>query len=121
MIQKIRQIGVQVKNLDRAIRFYKESLGLPLLFQAENLAFMECNGIRLLLSPPEKEEFTHASSIIYYQVENIKESYNELSRKEVSFLDEPHLVAKIGATETWMSFFHDTEGNTLALMSEIEV
>ncbi|MEH7273557.1 VOC family protein [Neobacillus vireti] len=120
-IQKIGQIGVPVKDLERAIQFYKEKLGLPLLFTAGNLAFFESNGTRLLLSLPENEEFAKASSILYFQVEDIYASYEELSSKEVTFIDEPHLIAKMGQTETWMAFFKDDEGNTHALMSEIQV
>ncbi|MEH7179229.1 VOC family protein [Neobacillus vireti] len=120
-IQKIGQIGVPVKDLERAIQFYKEKLGLPLLFTAGNLAFFESNGTRLLLSLPENEEFAKASSILYFQVEDIYASYEELSSKEVTFIDEPHLIAKMGQTETWMAFFKDDEGNTHALMSEFQV
>ncbi|MBY0123370.1 VOC family protein [Bacillus sp. S/N-304-OC-R1] len=118
-IQKVGQVGVPVKDLDRAICFYRDILGLDLLFQAGNLAFFDCNGLRLLLSPPEKDEFAHSSSIIYYQVEHIHETYEELKKKGVSFIDEPHFIAKVGETETWMAFFQDQEGNTHALMSEL--
>lgn len=120
-IQKVGQIGVPVKNLDTAIHFYKEKLGLPLLFNTDTMAFFECNGLRLLLSLPEKEEFAHKSSVIYFQVKDIKEAYVELMNKGVTFIDEPHMIAKMGQTETWMTFFKDTEDNTHALMSEVEV
>jgi methylmalonyl-CoA/ethylmalonyl-CoA epimerase len=119
-IQKIGQIAVPVKNFDQAVNFYQEILGLPLLFTSNGLAFFDCNGLRLLLSVPESEEFAKASSFIYFQVENIKEVYEDLLGKEVNFIDEPHLVAKMGQTETWMAFFKDSEGNTQALMSEFE-
>ncbi|MGX6443935.1 VOC family protein [Neobacillus sp. K501] len=120
-IQKVGQIGIPVKNLEQAIDFYKNKLGLTLLFNTDNMAFLECEGLRLLLSLPEKEEFAHSSSVIYFQVENIKDTYEDLIAKEVTFIDEPHVVAKMGQTETWMTFFKDTEGNTHALMSEVEV
>ena len=121
MIQKVGQIGVPVKNLNKAIPFYKDVLGLSLLFNTDSMAFFECNGLRLLLSLPEKEEFAYSSSVIYFQVENINELYENLVTKEVVFIDKPHIVAKIGQVETWMTFFKDTEGNTLALMSEVLV
>ncbi len=35
------------------------------------------------------------------------------------FDDEPHLIAKMPDHELWMAFFHDTEGNMLALMCEV--
>ncbi|MCM3694037.1 VOC family protein [Neobacillus niacini] len=120
-IQKVGQIAVPIKNLDRAVLFYKELLGLPHLFSSNGLAFFDCNGLRLLLSVPENEEFAQSSSVIYFQVENIHASYEELLNKEITFIDEPHLIAKMGQTETWMAFFKDSEDNTHALMSEFEV
>ena len=78
MIQKVGQIGVPVKVLDRAIQFYKDKLGLSLLFNTDSMAFFECNGLRLLLSLPEKDEFAYSSSVVYFQVENIKAIYETL-------------------------------------------
>jgi predicted enzyme related to lactoylglutathione lyase len=119
-IQKIGQIGLPIKDLERAISFYKDLVGLQLLFNTDSMAFFDCNGIRLLLSLPEKEEFAHSSSVIYFQVEDIKEKYEELKTKDVLFIDEPHIVAKMGQTETWMTFFKDSEENIHALMSEVQ-
>ena len=120
-IQRIGQIAVPVKNIERATEFYKEVLGLPLLFNTESMAFFDCNGQRLLLSLPEKNEYANSSSVIYFQVEDIKKSVEKLIEKGVSFIDQPHVVAKMGNTETWMTFFNDTEGNTHALMCEVQI
>jgi methylmalonyl-CoA/ethylmalonyl-CoA epimerase len=120
IIQKIGQIGVPVKDLNRALDFYKEKLGLSLLFNTNSMAFFECNGLRLMLTLPEKKEFALSSSVIYFEVNNIKDTYERLLGKEVTFIDEPHVVAKMGQTETWMIFFQDTEDNTHALLSEVE-
>lgn len=119
-IEKIGQVAVPVNDLDQAVQFYEEVLGLPLLFNTGTLAFFDCGGVRLLLSLPEKEEFAHSSSILYFQVSRIHEAYEEMKRKGVSFIDEPHVVAKMEQTETWMTFFTDTQGNTHALISEID-
>ncbi|QTC40709.1 VOC family protein [Bacillus sp. V3] len=121
LIEKVGQIGIPVKDLDRALRFYKETLGLPLLFNTDRMAFLESGGLRLMLSLPEKEEFAHSSSVLYFQVKNIKETYEHLSGKEVQFIGEPHVVAKMEQTETWMVFFKDTEGNTHAFLSEEQI
>ncbi len=117
-LKSIDQIGVPVKNIHRAISFYKDLLGLRLLFNTDTMAFFDCDGIRLLLSLPEKEQFTIASSVLYFRVDDIITSYKQFKEKGISFTDEPHVVAKMGSTETWMAFFNDTEGNTHALMSE---
>ncbi len=92
---------------------------MPLLFNTESMAFLDCGGLRLMLSLPEQEEYAHASSVLYFQVEQIQSAYEELSGKGVPFIGKPHVVAKMGDTETWMAFFKDTENNTHALMSEV--
>ncbi|MEC1451526.1 VOC family protein [Bacillus haynesii] len=120
-IEKVGQIGVPVQDLERASAFYQDVLGLSLLFRTDRVAFFECGGLRLLLSLPEKDEFAHASSIIYFQVEDLPAVYNEIATKGVSFPIEPYVAAKIEQTETWMAFFKDTEGNTLALISEVQI
>lgn len=120
-VQRVGQISVPVKDLSRALDFYKEKLGLSLLFNTESMAFFDCNGLRLMLSLPEKDEFAHSSSVIYFQVANIQETYERLVGQGVTFIDEPHVVVKMGQTETWMVFFKDTEDNTHAFLSEIQI
>ena len=120
-LKSIGQIGIPAKDINRAILFYKDLLELPLLFNTDTMAFFDCEGIRLMLSLPEKEQFTNASSVLYFQVDDITASYSQMKEKGVSFIDKPHVVAKMDSTETWMVFFNDTEGNTHALMSEVAV
>lgn len=120
-ITKIGQIGVPAKNIERATAFYKDQLGLQLLFTTDTMAFFDCNGVRLFISLPEKEEFSHSSSILYFHVEDIQQTYEEYKEKGIVFIDEPHVVAKMGQTETWMVFFKDTEDNMHGLMSEVVV
>ncbi|MGM9987921.1 MAG: VOC family protein [Bacillaceae bacterium] len=120
-IKKIKQVGVPIKNLERAIIFYRDVLGINLLFNTNNMAFFECDGLRLLLSLPEKDTFEYASSVIYFQVENIITAYEEYSQKGILFIDKPHVIAKMNNIETWMVFFKDTEENTHALISEVTI
>ncbi|MGV2939374.1 VOC family protein [Mesobacillus sp. LC4] len=120
-IQKVGQIGIPVKNIERATAFYQEKLGLPLMFNTDTMAFFDCEGVRLLLTLPENDQFAHLSSVIYFQVADIKAKYEELLSCGVQFIGEPHVVAKIGDTETWMVFFKDSEENTHAFMSEVSV
>lgn len=118
LIQQIKQIYIPVKELDRAVRFYQDTLELSFLFQAGELAFFDCGGVRLMLSLPENEDFAKSGPILYLSVESIDDAYAQLQHQGVSFIDEPHLVAKMDATETWMSFFRDSEDNIMALLAE---
>ena len=120
-IDSIKQIGIPVKDISRAIKFYQEQLQLPLLFQTDSMAFFNCNGIRLFLSLPEKEAYAGASSVLYFNTNDIESTYAVMKNNGVHFIDIPHVVAKMGNTETWMTFFKDTEENTHALISDVEL
>ncbi|MFJ7827967.1 VOC family protein [Psychrobacillus sp. NPDC096623] len=115
---KLGQVAVNVENVERAVAFYKDVIQLPLLFEMDSLAFFQCGETRLILSRPESEEFNHPSSVLYFQVDNLTSEVSRMKNAGSTFIDEPHMVAKVGDTETWMAFFKDSEGNTLALMNE---
>ena len=118
-LSRIGQIAMNARDLDRAVAFYRDTLGLPLLFTAPlRLAFFDCAGIRLLLDVPEDEAFDHPGSILYFAVDDIRQSHQSLASRGVRFRSEPHLIARLADREVWMAFFDDTEGNTLALMGE---
>lgn len=119
-IKGIGQVSIRVHNMEVATRFYQETLGLNMLFQITNMAFFECNGIRIILSIPEGPEFDHPSSV-YFNVDNISSAYDTLINRNVQFLSKPHKIAEMGQTETWMAFFHDPDQNVHALMSEVPV
>jgi methylmalonyl-CoA/ethylmalonyl-CoA epimerase len=118
-VSGIGQIAVRVHDLPRAVRFYREVLGLPFLFEVPNLAFFDAGGVRLMLSLPEGAEFDHPGSVIYYRVADIHAAAARLRDHGASAVDQPHLVARMPDHELWMAFFRDSEGNTLALMSEV--
>jgi methylmalonyl-CoA/ethylmalonyl-CoA epimerase len=118
-LSRIGQIAMNARDLERAIAFYRDTLGIPFLFKAPPaLAFFDCAGVRLLLDKPQDEEFAHPGSILYFAVDDIRAMHALLVSRGVSFRREPHLIARLPDREVWMAFFDDTEGNTLALMSE---
>ena len=118
-LDKIGQIAINVKDIGRAVQFYRDTLGMKFLFEVPNLAFFDCGGVRLMLGVAEKPEHDHPGSVIYYKVPDLNASYAALKRRGVDFIDEPHLIAKMPDHDLWMAFFHDSEDNTLAMMSEV--
>lgn len=118
-ISRIGQISIVVHDVDRATAFYRDRLGLRLLFTVGGMAFFDCGGIRLMLSRAEKPEFDHPSSILYFTVPDIAAAHRQMLASGVRFEDEPHLLAKMPTYDLWMTFFRDSEENFLALMSEV--
>ncbi len=118
-ITRLGQIAVPVHDVGRTTAFYRDVLGLSFLFAAGQLAFFDCGGVRLMLDKPEKAEFDHPSSILYFAVPDIQAAYRRLVGAGIAIVEEPRVVAPMADHDLWMSFFRDTEGNVMALMSEV--
>src|SRR5262245_13583268 len=118
MLGPLGQISMNAHDIDRATTFYADTLGVKLLFRAGKMSFFDCGGVRLMLSIPETAEYDHPGSVLYFKVNDIEAAHRELAGRSVAFLGDPHLIAKMPDHELWMAFFKDTEGNTLALMTE---
>lgn len=118
-LAQIGQIAITVQNLERAVAFYRDKLGMQFLFTASTLAFFDCAGTRLMLSTPEPGQAHSGNSIIYFTVPDIGAAYGKLTERGVSFDDQPHVIANMGSYDLWMAFLRDSEHNLLALMSEV--
>ena len=116
-LDKIGQIAILVKDVSRATEFYRDKLAMKHLFSAGNLAFFDCGGVRLMLDKPEKVEA--GTSIIYFNVPEIHQAHEQMKARGVEFVDQPHLIARLPDHDLWMTFFRDSEGNLLGLMSEV--
>lgn len=112
----IGQIAINVKDLPRAVQFYRDVLGIPFMFEAPpSLAFFRAGDISLMLGSAESPEFDHPSSVLYFNSDDILHSHTALKERGVNFRDEPHRIHTAGNRELWMSFFDDSEGNILAI------
>lgn len=119
-LSAIGQIAVNAHDIDRATAFYRDKLGMKLLFTVPpKMAFFDCAGVRLMLSLPDRPEFDHPSSIIYFNVDDIQIASRTLAERGVTFEEQPAFVANMGTYDLWMAAFRDSENNLLAMMSNV--
>jgi methylmalonyl-CoA/ethylmalonyl-CoA epimerase len=118
-ITDVGQVAINVHDVQRAIGFYRDVLGLPLLFEIPNAAFFQAGAVRLYLAMPEKPEYDHPASILYYKVPDIHAAFEAIRSAGAQVEGEPRMIARMPDHELWMAFFRDTEGNVAALMSEV--
>jgi len=119
-LSKIRQVSMNARDLPRAVAFYRDRLGMRHLFDAgPTMSFFDCAGVRLMLAVADKPEFDHPGSILYFAVDDIRATHEALAARGVAFREAPNLVARLPDREVWMAFLSDSEGNTLAITSEV--
>jgi len=118
-LAKIGQIAIPVTDIDRAVAFYRDVLGMKFLFQAPpGLGFFDCGGVRLMLDLPAREQ-AGRGGVIYYKVDDLQAAFETLSKRGVSVEARPHLIARMPDHELWMAFFRDPDKNAFALMAEV--
>lgn len=117
VVTGLGQVHVSVEDLARATGFYRDVLGLEEVLRADGMAFFDCGGVRLYLSPPEGGSSLH-TSILYLRVDDIDAAVERLAGLGVAFDTDPHLVHTGPDYALWLAFFHDSEGNQLAIMEE---
>jgi methylmalonyl-CoA/ethylmalonyl-CoA epimerase len=118
-ISSIGQISIIAHDTSRATAFYRDVLGLPLLFTAGNMAFFDCGGVRLMLGPASSPELDHPSSILYFRVPDINAAHRRLVELGVKIEAPPRLIAPMKTYDLWMVAFSDPDGNIMELMSEV--
>jgi len=116
----IGQISRQVRDIDAAVTWYRDVLGLSHLFTFGTLAFFDCHGVRLFLSAGEKEAGEPGDSVLYFRTPDIEAAHRRLADRGVIFRGAPHLIHRHeSGLEEWMAFFEDLDGKILALMSQV--
>jgi methylmalonyl-CoA/ethylmalonyl-CoA epimerase len=118
-VSGVGQLAIPVADLERSLQFYRDVLGLRFLFQAPpGLAFLDCGGVRLMLSRAQEDEATPPAGVVYYRVSDLNAAYEALRQRGAKFVDEPHLIARMSDHELWMVFLRDPDGHLLGLMEE---
>lgn len=115
----IGQIAITVSDVDKALAFYRDSLGLEFLFSAgSGLAFLNAGGVRLMLSTPQGAGTIGGNSILYFRVSDIHAVHSAVVGRGARSEREPQLAAKMPDHELWTSFLRDPDGNLVGIMEE---
>jgi len=115
----VGQIAIPVTDLERAVIFYRDVLGLHFLFRAPpGPAFPQCGEVGLMLGQRSPGAEEGKVGVVYYRVPDLDLAYATLRDRGARFVDEPHRIARLGDHELWMVFLRDPDEHLLALMAE---
>lgn len=118
-IEGIRQVAVVVSDVDTALHFYRDVLGLQFLFRpAPTLAFLAAGGVRVMLSTPQGSGAIGANSTLYFQVQDIESAHAEFVARGATNERAPQLAAKMPDHELWIGFLRDPDGNLVGVLEE---
>jgi predicted enzyme related to lactoylglutathione lyase len=115
------QVNMPVRDLPKAVAFYRDVLRLPLHVERPGLAFFSAGSVRLLVEGVAEEggRYAHPGSVLYFPVADIQQAYRELQARGVQFVEGPSMVSASASEETWMAFFDDGDWNTHAIVARV--
>jgi predicted enzyme related to lactoylglutathione lyase len=115
----VGQIHISVTDLDRAIEFYRDVLGIPMMFRVPDrpMAFFKSGEVRIYVGIPESPAY-RSSVMVYFTADDIDAEYDRLAAAGVAMAEKPHIVYQDDQRQMWLAFFKDPDGQNLALMQE---
>ena len=113
-LSKASIVILAVTNLNRAVEFYRDVLGLKLTGTNEDFAFFDAGGFTLALrgDRPESEPADLTSVEIAFAVEHVKSAHRALRALGVDFKREPRIITGT----TWATDFRDPDGHVLSIV-----
>jgi methylmalonyl-CoA/ethylmalonyl-CoA epimerase len=114
----LAQVAVTFHDVPGAVAWYRDVLGLPLMFETNGMAFFAMGDVRLMMTKPEQPEHDHPASVLYFKVPDIEAAYTALGARGAVFEDQPHVVGKMGNTEIWMCLLRDKERHLIGITEE---
>jgi catechol 2,3-dioxygenase-like lactoylglutathione lyase family enzyme len=113
MIKNVWSITFHVSNLEKAAKFYEETLGLEKKYEYSSYVGFECGGVEIGLAPKiiEGQKVSPVSPSVQFLVDDVEKVYRELKNKGVNFIKELHEEPWGGKQAT----FTDLDGNVLEI------
>jgi methylmalonyl-CoA/ethylmalonyl-CoA epimerase len=117
----LMQVGLTCRDLETAKTFYRDVLGLPLLFEVSGMLFFQLDGLRLMVGLEHTKGQPIGGSILYFDAPDIHTLGPVLEAKGVKFAGPAHVLQKTGTHELMLRPFYDPDGNALALMGMVPI
>lgn len=111
---RLHAVMLGVRDVDASVAFYTEKLGLTPCGRFEDFAFVEVSGSMLLLSGQLAQARPPAGPApveIVFGVDGVRDAYDRLRARGVTFLNEPHSID--GTND--VANFEDPDGHLLSL------
>lgn len=121
-ITGLAQVALTVTDLERAVAFYRDVLGLTFLFAAPpSLAFLQCGPTRIMLNGNPEGTTPAGGPILYYAVGDIQAAFAAVTARGAPVKEAPKAIARVGGREVWLGFTEDPDGHAVGLMSEVHI
>lgn len=115
-LSKLAQIALSSRDVPKATAFYRDVLGLKLMFEVSGMAFFDAGGTRLMIGPAHHQGALQNNAYVYFDAGDWYETEAALIKRGLKFDREAEVVQRAEGKEHALRFFKDPDGNALAIM-----
>src|SRR5262245_12472886 len=112
--RKLVQVALTTRDPERSRAFYRDVLGLQLLFAVTNMTFYQLGDLRLMVGV--EPSMAPGGSVLYIDAPDIDTLGTELEQRGVRFGGGVTVVQRTEKGDLKLREFKDPDGNSLALM-----
>ena len=114
------QVAVASADLARSVSFYRDVLGLPLLFEVSGMAFFKAGDTRLMVGTNGTGDLSpRDGTCFYFDAPDLPRLAEGLQARGVEFMGPAEVLQRTAEGELQLRFFRDPDGNLLALMGMV--
>jgi methylmalonyl-CoA/ethylmalonyl-CoA epimerase len=114
---RFEQVALTVTDVDAARTFYRDRLGLRLMFEANNMLFFDVGGTRLMIARDQaRQRPNRPGGILYFHVEDFAAALIRLQGTRATLVGPVETVQTTGSGSLRLQQFEDADGNMLAIM-----
>jgi catechol 2,3-dioxygenase-like lactoylglutathione lyase family enzyme len=108
------QVAIAASDPEKLSGYYRDTLGLSVLFETAGMSFFGAGGVRLMIGPAQGAK--PGDKILYFEPENFAAAEAALDARGVKFPGPANVLQRESGRELALRPFADPEGNMLALM-----
>jgi catechol 2,3-dioxygenase-like lactoylglutathione lyase family enzyme len=105
-----------VSDLSRSVAYYRDTLGLPVVFASDEFAFLKAGAVTLALrhAAPLPEAREDGRTELVFTVEDIDRAHERLQERGVAFRIAPRVVTG----DQFAADFRDPDGHVLSIFGQ---
>jgi catechol 2,3-dioxygenase-like lactoylglutathione lyase family enzyme len=117
---KISNIILRTSDLDRAVGFWSEQVGLALLGRHEAFAFLDGGSVQVAINEVDRHIEDQSMTEVVIEVEDIQAAHREMSERGVPFEIEPRVVTSDGVRNLMAAHFYDPDGHAASITGWVD-
>ncbi|HEX5696918.1 MAG TPA: VOC family protein [Acidimicrobiia bacterium] len=117
---RLSNVILRVSDMESAVAFWRDRVGLHLVWAGDEFAFFAVGDSQLVLNQPEHYERQESDTEVVLEVDDMAAAFTEMREKGVPFEVDPRPVTSDGSRQLLATHFRDPDGHLASITGWVE-